>query len=277
MGYQFLSSLITVLLLDFLHLNFAWKLTILALFITDIKTFPFVWHSNSTYYSDLDIARTHLLCTLFSVGIDHARHKHGNGLLNLRKGSFTIRLGAVKCSFKREIRPYQRYEMWTRILSWETKWLYTITHFVRQDVKSGEGIVCATAISKCVFKSGRRTISPEVMLRSSGLLPFGGFLRPVSPPAVHPHMTSDEVPQQEDVRAEHGHQLEADTSLLSEVLGDRWTERPPAKPLQMGGWTSEMIEIERQRGMGIVNVGDLDNLEQDFVADVDLLGRHFDL
>lgn len=44
MGYQLLPSLLTMCLVDVLQIPFAWKLTILALIITDIKTFPLVWH-----------------------------------------------------------------------------------------------------------------------------------------------------------------------------------------------------------------------------------------
>ena len=44
MGYQVFSSLITMFLLDVLHISFAWKITIVAVIVTDIKTFPLVWH-----------------------------------------------------------------------------------------------------------------------------------------------------------------------------------------------------------------------------------------
>lgn len=44
MGYQFFPSLVTIVLLDLLHISIAWKITILALIITDIKTYPLVWH-----------------------------------------------------------------------------------------------------------------------------------------------------------------------------------------------------------------------------------------
>ena len=44
MGYQFFPSLITMFLLDFLQINLAWKVTFSVLVVTDIKTFPLVWH-----------------------------------------------------------------------------------------------------------------------------------------------------------------------------------------------------------------------------------------
>lgn len=43
-----------------------------------------------------------------------------------------IALGAVSCNFRREIKPYEAFELWTRILSWDRKWLYTVSHFVKK-------------------------------------------------------------------------------------------------------------------------------------------------
>lgn len=111
--------------------------------------------------------------------------------------SFGLALGAVSCNFRREIMPYQKYDMWSKILSWDEKWLYIVTHFAKpsaahsarsslypetgrvqmsthdENQKMGskcERAVFATAISKCVFKSGRKTVCPDQMLRLSGLL-----------------------------------------------------------------------------------------------------------
>lgn len=102
-------------------------------------------------------------------------------------------LGAVHCSFHREIPPYAPYEMWSRILSWDRKWLYIVTHYVPKDLgrpsqwldprfkklsHSGEAPIdgwdkkmYATAVSKYVFKLGRLTIHPATVLAESGLLP----------------------------------------------------------------------------------------------------------
>ena len=41
-------------------------------------------------------------------------------------------LGAVQCSFKKEIAPYEPYEMWSRILCWDRKWIYVVSHFVKK-------------------------------------------------------------------------------------------------------------------------------------------------
>ncbi|KAI8959838.1 hypothetical protein F5Y11DRAFT_331935 [Daldinia sp. FL1419] len=176
--------------------------------------------SNSSYFSDVDIARTHLVCTLFAKGIEQMRGGTA-AYTGSKKPVFGLALGAVSCNFKRELRPYEEFEMWSKILSWDEKWIYIVTHFVRKDAakpknyslypeqspsqsrrnsttasdedllrrssidsasSSGNKVddeikpekhIFATALSKCVFKSGRKTVSPELMLQMSGLLPTG--------------------------------------------------------------------------------------------------------
>ena len=109
-------------------------------------------------------------------------------------------IGSVTTSFKKEIRIFQQYEVWSRILTWDQKWLYIVTHFVQKgsvkhsdlvthtlstgDVfgkciraggkasrdKPSRPVVFATSVSKYVFKKGRLTVAPERLLRASGLL-----------------------------------------------------------------------------------------------------------
>ncbi|KAL7620244.1 hypothetical protein AAE478_009237 [Parahypoxylon ruwenzoriense] len=177
--------------------------------------------TNSSYFSDVDIARTHLVCTLFAKGIEEMRGGTA-AYTGSKKPVFGLALGAVSCNFKRELRPYEEYEMWSKILTWDEKWIYIVTHFVPKDMAKprsyslypeqspgrsrrnstdtppDEGLVrrsstdskssskseadeiepekriFATALSKCVFKSGRKTVSPELMLQMSGLLPVSG-------------------------------------------------------------------------------------------------------
>lgn len=167
--------------------------------------------SNSTYFSDLDVARSHLVSALMHVAIREL-HKKPNTIIGPdgkpAKGSWGIMLGAVHCSFKREIRPYEKYEMWSRVLCWDRKWLYVVTHFVKagtarpagwtlddpaewnfvprflrtkrrarkQRVAAAppdvsEGAIFASAISKYVSKVGRLTVHPEAVLDMCDLLP----------------------------------------------------------------------------------------------------------
>ncbi|KAH8697954.1 hypothetical protein BGW36DRAFT_379728 [Talaromyces proteolyticus] len=166
--------------------------------------------SNSTYFTDLDTSRAHLLAFLCFKGmakLDKDLRAAG------KSGILTVMLGSTQTSFKREIPTFHPYEVWSRILTWDQKWLYIVTHFVqkgkikptasvtniggvkRKPKTSVRGVteiaksnsledektpassstdldspIFATAISKCVFKKGRLTIAPERVLDISGLL-----------------------------------------------------------------------------------------------------------
>jgi hypothetical protein len=164
--------------------------------------------SNSTYFSDLDVSRSHLVTHLVGATMPRFSDNASTKIIldpagNVVKGGFGIGLGAVFCSFKKEIAPYQGYETWSRILSWDRKWLYIVTHFVVKGKvrptswdgkrcgpvrerkvktdggKDGEAVddvdfskyIYATAISKYVFKLGRFTVHPAIVLHEAGMLP----------------------------------------------------------------------------------------------------------
>lgn len=183
------------------------------------------------------------------------------------KPIFGLALGAVSCTFKREVKPYEAYDMWTRILSWDEKWIYIVTHFVRKDAAQARSIslypkqksqdhsrengtaekfdpkngIIASALSKCVFKQGRKTLSPEFMLRASGLLP------PVTPNSVSTHI---------DLQASLG-----------------------VKDGGENAWSIERIEDERRRGILVASFlasQGQQALEEEFSADSEVLGRHSD-
>jgi hypothetical protein len=193
---------------------------------------------------------------------------------------FGLALGAVSCSFKRELKPYESYELWSRILSWDEKWIYIVTHFVRKgavlprkytlypqqnsgdedmkrrdstssvDSMDGNEAVVATALSKCVFKQGRRTISPALMLRESGLLPTKS-LDDALPREV------EQVPIPSCSSSDSGIDV-ADDEEETEL---------------------DRIEKERQRGMRVAFTlasQSQNALEMEFTADSEALGRYSD-
>lgn len=157
--------------------------------------------SNSTYFTDLDIARTHLVLHLLGRGMKSVREgktpildKEGKEV----PGKLGTALGSVFCSWKKEIVPYKGYEIWSRILSWDRKWLVMVSYFVekgkvlptgfdmgsslgatgpvrrRTDVANNADFqkhVYATAVSRYVFKKGRFTVHPSILIEASGLLP----------------------------------------------------------------------------------------------------------
>lgn len=98
--------------------------------------------SNSTYFSDLDIARTELVTCLMAKAIRGPKtespkagqtgNTKGTDPADSTPGNYMMALGAVSCSFKKEIKPYENYEIWTRVLSWDRKWIYLISHIVRE-------------------------------------------------------------------------------------------------------------------------------------------------
>ncbi|KAI0206703.1 capsule polysaccharide biosynthesis protein [Astrocystis sublimbata] len=152
-----------------------------------------VHKSNSTYFADLDVSRTHLVGHLLASGCAALSNNAVTKLVmnpsdpsKPAKGAFNVLLGGVQCSFKKELKPYQRFEMWSRILSWDRKWMYIVTHYVEKGaVKSGskpedwEKKIHASAVSKYVFKIGRLTVHPATLIGASNMLPErpGGWIR----------------------------------------------------------------------------------------------------
>ncbi len=227
--------------------------------------------SNSTYFSDIDVARVHLITTLFGNGI--AKIRGGttmNGLSGRPHSKFSVALGAVTCTFRKELLPYETYDMWTRVLTWDDKWLYLVTHFVKrssniaprrsslypdQNTRSSEkeveddvgamfktqttdstcgpakAPIAASALSKMVFKNARITIRPQEMLEAANLLPTGYL-------------------------AKEG---EAEANAQSHGLK-----------------LAQAIEAERQRGMRMATLlAGQTALEDEFNGDI-ALGRHYD-
>ena len=156
--------------------------------------------SNSTYFTDLDVSRSHLVSYLTRPAMRKLAYNATTGLVldpktnKPAKGTMGVMLGSVACSFKREISAYAGYELWTKTLAWDRKWLYMVTHFVpagtarptewldprfgrvrtrsAKDASGGwEAKIYATAVSKYVFKVGRLTVNPATVLEASGLLP----------------------------------------------------------------------------------------------------------
>ncbi|KAF3941713.1 hypothetical protein ABW19_dt0205523 [Dactylella cylindrospora] len=122
--------------------------------------------SNSTYFSDLDIARTHLVAHLIKKSLRLRRQRGDKPLY--------VALGGVVSLFRREIKPYEKYEIWSRVLSWDDKWFWVVSHFVsaKGDPKhDGKRKIYASSLSKYVFKVERKTIPPIEVLEESGLLP----------------------------------------------------------------------------------------------------------
>lgn len=132
--------------------------------------------SNSTYFTDLDVNRTQLLCRLFKLVLSASHYDRSK-----RNKHLNIALGSTCCVFRREIQPLQEVEIWSRVLSWDEKWVYLVSYFVRGKSGKKGGVpreedILASAIGRYVFKDRRKTVRPIEALGECNLLP------PVSDP-----------------------------------------------------------------------------------------------
>lgn len=245
------------------------------------------------------------MCTLFSSAIEQARGPKSDELFGGGNSTFGLALGAVSCTFKREVKPYEKYEMWTRVLAWDNKWIYIITHFVRKDrirpryftlyrdqnftngrptkAHLKDDAIIASAISKCVFKKGRLTITPEVMLQASGLLPPRLGEAPITrrPTSKAPKKALGAELLNVPFRCFELVDLWWDSTKKNFVAeadssGDESTDWQAKQKTE--AWTWERVESERRRGMELANhLASLGNLEREFTGEAEALGWHNDL
>jgi len=204
-----------------------------------------------------------------------------------KPGNLLIALGGNSCHYHREIPPYTRFEIWTRVLSWDRKWLYVVSHFVEEGAfrpknyilqpkkgsrskgwvakgESGEGRseeerktklrrkVYASSVSKYVVKKGRLTIPPELVLARSEMLPP----RPTGAPSTF--NTGYMPPKLENQKVESADGSSSETlDVLEESLFPKDEED--------GEWTWEKCETMRLRGLKLAQHFDaLDGLRDVF-------------
>ncbi|KAG0634901.1 HotDog domain-containing protein [Tuber brumale] len=210
--------------------------------------------SNSTYFSDLDIARTHLVCHLIKKSLSIRRKS---------KKQLYVALAGVSALFRREIKPFEKYEVVTRLLCWDTKWVFVVSHFVAlKKGLDGKRKIFATCISKYVFKQGRVTVPPEEVLRESGLLPE----RPVGAEELTPAVSGTASPRDDELVEISGKAI-ATAEAVGGSDGDALMRDLDRSLTQKGEgdeyWTWERIEAERKRGCGIakymIGLDPLDN------------------
>ncbi|KAK6458614.1 uncharacterized protein RJT20DRAFT_131779 [Scheffersomyces xylosifermentans] len=135
--------------------------------VSPLEIDMYLHKSNSTYFLDLDIARTKLVTEvmqkLFWNYVDnvHGEFK-GKGMANIPYAP----IASVMCSFKRELKPLQAFDIKSQIFSWDSKWLFVLSKFVTKGDK-----LHAIAITKYVFKkNGRQTMKPIEMMQEIGLV-----------------------------------------------------------------------------------------------------------
>ena len=257
--------------------------------------------SNSTYFADFDVARMNAVARLCLKGMAKAKEdmtKRGE------KGSIVIMLGGVSCNFKREIKPFEGFEIWTRILAWDRKWIYVISHFVKKGAAKPKGYtlqpwkkvkareeakvggkesdgyatsggsakvvhpaIFASGIAKYVFKQGRLTVPPERILRDCGLLPARSSEHETPPITASP-------PSEEASR------ILAPGSAPDVALGKAEDLISSSLTASAGDdtWDWDRVEQERVRGMKIADLfNGTEALNDEFTAEnTPALGRYGD-
>lgn len=259
--------------------------------------------SNSTYFQDLDVARAHLMGCIIRTGLARLNNGDEEGLpkdTTQSKGKYFIALGAVSCFFQRQIEPLQQFEIYTRILSWDRKWIYCVSHIVKKgaikpnsyalqpwrrgkrlpnEVKEGEEDlskhIFASSLARYVFKKGRRTINPEVVLERSRLLPP----RPTGvglPPRTEAS-TSEATPAPAETPATPTMNggLSSPEAMATEI-GRRLSNVAIAAASQDDNWTWEDMERERLLGLKIASHFDALGAINDELRAGDVLGEFGD-
>ena len=190
------------------------------------------------------------------------------------KAGLIIALGGVAVNFRKEIKPFENFEVWTRILSWDAMWLYVVSHFVKpgtarvggytlqpwkkgkrssgeedgKGVTGAKPVVFASGIAKYVAKKGRLTIPPERILRASQLLP--------------PKLEHRETPPVSLTPDSEGASVDGAAAIASASVGEELTPESADELLtasmepKEGGdvWDWRRVENERLRGMKIAEL-----------------------
>lgn len=216
------------------------------------------------------------------------------------KGGYIIALGAVGAVFRKEIKPLESFDIWTRLLTWDEKWMYVISHAVKkgavkpskyflQPWKNGSKksssaagneprdmikSVFATSIAKYVVKKGRLTIAPEIVLTRSDLLP-------PKPSALSTPVCAIDTPATGTATPVALSSPESFATEVSNKLGiqQHLDDAAPQKGSITGeAMTWEEVENERLRGLEIAKGFDaISALHAEFGTDDEVLGKYPDM
>lgn len=195
--------------------------------------------------------------------------------------------------------------MWTKILTWDKKWLYVVTHFFKKDANieprkmtphtcqnsvvvstntkrrnsvKFKSAIAASAFSKVVFKNRRITISPEVMLEASGLLPRRHDKSETVPLEclidAHVKVNRAEVSERQIAFAKVSQTLDDLKCSDSESSDD--SRRTSVDDLTLDQWRWDVVESERVSGVEVAGaLVTQSNLENE-LSNSEALGRHTD-
>lgn len=198
-----------------------------------------------------------------------------NGLSGKPSSKLSLALGAVSCVFRKELAPYEKYEVWTRVLSWDRKWLYIVSHFVKKGSKiEPEEYTLYPKQQDQSRRGSADTRRGPADSRRGSEDPRRGSVE-----SIRPSQSSKEGPTTPNVPI-------AASALSKVVWKDGRKTIPPAELMAKADLLPERtpenaalldaIERERVRGLAMAdNLARLSELDQEF-EDTAALGRHHD-
>jgi acyl-CoA thioesterase FadM len=108
--------------------------------------------NNGRYLTFMDLGRLHLLAQIGLLGV-------------LWRRRWSPVLSASEISYIRPLRPMQRFELITRLLTWDEKYFYMEQRFV------AGGRLCAVALVKGLFLHRHERVESHALLAALGLDP----------------------------------------------------------------------------------------------------------
>lgn len=129
-----------------------------ARFLDEVRTPMRAW------LTDIDINR-HVNNGKYLTLMDFARLDHSlrTGMMQaMLKRKWWPIMGGANVNFRREIKPLMRFEITTKLLAWDDRWIYGEHRFERN------GVVHTHAYAKAIIKKGRETIPPAELMRVMG-------------------------------------------------------------------------------------------------------------
>lgn len=106
--------------------------------------------TNARYFSVMDLGRTDLII------------RTGLGRTMLRNRWQTV-LGASMVRFRRPLKPFQRYELTSRVLCWDDRWF-----FIEHRAETPQG-TAAVAVMQGAFLDKEGIVAPARMLAEAGM------------------------------------------------------------------------------------------------------------
>src|SRR5262249_51228964 len=107
--------------------------------------------TNGRYLSMMDLARIDFLVRLGMLG-------------TVLKRRWIAPVGCAYVDFRGTLRPFERYEIRTRLVYWDHKWFYFRQDFCRVDEP---GRVVGTGYVKAVFRGPSGSVTPDQVIRAA--------------------------------------------------------------------------------------------------------------